>query len=84
MSDIDRVWSRIEANAGQQFHLKQGKPFTYRVYGGAVVPSTVNRNLPRGDFAKALERQTLTGPGMLQDLQGPSYIWAILTDPRVG
>lgn len=48
VSDIDRVWACIEANAGQQFRLKQGKPFTYRVYGGAVVPSTVNRSLPRG------------------------------------
>jgi len=83
VSDIDRVWASINANAGQEFHLKQGKPFSYHVYGGAVVPSTVNRALPRGDFAKALERQPLTGPGALQDLQGPSYIWAILTDIRI-
>jgi hypothetical protein len=83
VSDIDRVWACIEGNAGQEFRLKQGKSLTYRVYGGAVVPSTVNRNLPRGDFAKALERQPLTGHGALQDLQGPSYIWAILTDARI-
>ena len=32
------------------------------------------------DFAEALP---LHGPGQLQDLQGPSYLFAILTDPRV-
>jgi hypothetical protein len=39
--------------------------------------------LTRTQFQKAYERSPLQGPGQLQDLQGPSYLFAILTDPRV-
>jgi hypothetical protein len=48
-----------------------------------VVPSTTYRLLPRSQFARAFERAPLGGPGQLQDLQGPSYLFAILTDPRI-
>ena len=34
-------------------------------------------------FRKAFDRAPLPGPDSIQDLQGPSYIWAIPTDPRV-
>jgi hypothetical protein len=39
--------------------------------------------LPRQDFEKAWHRRPLTRTRELQDLQGPSYLFAILTDPRV-
>jgi hypothetical protein len=39
--------------------------------------------LARTQFQAAYERSPLRGPGQLQDLQGPSYLFAILTDPRV-
>ena len=27
----DAIWARINANAGEVFYLKKGKPFTYQV-----------------------------------------------------
>jgi hypothetical protein len=39
--------------------------------------------LPRAHFGRAFDRMPLRGPGQLQDLQGPSYLFAILTDARV-
>ena len=83
MTGFDAVWHRIVALQGQTFHQKTGKPFRYRVPGNSVVPSTTNRQLPRSHFARAYERAPIAGPGQLQDLQGPSYLYAILTDPRV-
>jgi hypothetical protein len=83
MTGFDVVWHRIVALQGQTFHQKTGKPFRYRVPGNSVVPSTTNRQLPRSHFARAYERAPIDGPGQLQDLQGPSYLYAILTDPRV-
>ena len=53
------------------------------VKGNAIAPSTTNRTLAHTQFEKAYERSPLSGPGQLQDLQGPSYLFAILTDPRV-
>lgn len=76
------VWARIEANAGQPFRLKTGKEFTYTVSGGCVHPPT-NRQLPRSHFEQAWNRLPVVGPGQLQDLQGPSYLYAIVTDPRI-
>lgn len=83
MADIDVVWSRIERHAGEEFRQVRGATFTYRVAGAAVHPSRTTRALARSQFAKALGRFPLAGPGDLRDLQGPSYLYAILTDPRI-
>jgi hypothetical protein len=80
---FDGVWARVVAAAGQEFRQVRGKAFTYSVQGNALVPSTTNRELPRTHFEKAWERFPVRGPGELQDLQGPSYLYAVLTDPRV-
>ena len=83
MSDFEAVWSRIKDLAGGTFHTKTGKPFTYECSASAVRLRNTNRAISRGDFAKAVSRFPPSGPGNIQDLQGPSYIYAILTDPRV-
>lgn len=83
MTGFDEVWQRINALEGEFFHQKTGRPFTYVVTHGGVRPSTANRLLARSQFMKAHERSPLKGPGELQDLQGPSYLYAILSDPRV-
>jgi hypothetical protein len=81
--DITTVWTRIEGAEGEVFRQVRGQEFSYEVRSGGVVPSTTNRLLPRSHFEKALERMPLSGPGQLQDLQGPSYLYAILTDSRI-
>lgn len=83
MTGFDVVWQRIVTLEGEVFRQKTGRPFCYRISGNCVLPSTTNRLLPRSQFAHAFGRAPLAGPGQLQDLQGPSYLFAILTDPRV-
>jgi hypothetical protein len=83
VTDFDVVWQRIVMLQAETFYQKTGKPFTYAISGGCVVPSTTNRQLARSQFARAYERVPLRGPGELQDLQGPSYLFAILADARV-
>lgn len=83
MNDFDHAWTRITQLQGMPFRQKKGREFTYRVASGAVIPSTTNRMLPKSHFAEAFRRAPLMGPGQLQDLQGPSYVWAILTDERI-
>ncbi len=81
--DFNAVWRRIEAHEGEPFCQRRGGEFTYKVESGCVVPDRTNRLLPRGHFQRAYERLPLSGPGQVQDLQGPSYLYAILTDQRV-
>jgi hypothetical protein len=77
------VWSRIESHAGEEFTMMRGAPFTYAVKHGAVRPSRANRQIPKSDFEKALALVPLKNTAVVQDLQGPSYIYAILMDERV-
>jgi hypothetical protein len=77
------VWSRIIAAQGATFRTVTEFDFTYEVIGTAVHASRTNRHLSRRNFERALEMIPLSGPGEIQHLQGPSYTYAILTDPRV-
>lgn len=83
MTSFDTVWHRIVTLQGETFYQKRGQPFRYGISGNSVVPSTTNRQLPRSHFARAYQRSPIDGPGQLQDLQGRSYLYAILTDARV-
>jgi hypothetical protein len=83
---FDVIWSRIQAHHGEIFHQKSGGEFTYSIVDNHIVPmrpKSKARRLPRSHFQRAFERFPVTGPGQLQDLQGPSYLFAILTDPRI-
>ena len=80
---FDSVWMNIMTLEGQVFRQKLGKTFTYRMAGNAVVPDTTNQLLSRSQFEKAYTRMPVNGPSDLQDLRGPSYLFAILSDPRI-
>lgn len=78
------VWRRIEAHAGQTFHLKRGNPFTYKM----VVPQTlhlspVDQAVSYAVFEQAFALVPLAGPGDVNHLWAPSYLYAILRDPRI-
>jgi hypothetical protein len=83
MTSDMQIWRAIETHEGETFRQLRGQEFTYRIESGCVWPSTTNRNLSKAQFRKAWERMPLAGPGAIQDLQGPSYVFAIVTDPRI-
>lgn len=81
--EFETIWQRIVSNQGNTFVLKRGAEFTYAVVHGCVLPNRTNRQLPKSQFQLAWGRLPLAGPGELQDLQGPSYLYAILVDSRI-
>lgn len=83
MGDIDEVWPRIRAFAGHEFRQKGGKRFTYSARENYIRLETTNRNISRTAFSRALERVPLDGPGQVNDLSGPSYIYGVLMDDRI-
>ena len=83
MPHIEVVWQRVVAHQGEDFHQIRGKEFTYSVSASTLTPSTTNRNLPKCDFESALAFVPLENTVPLQNLQGPSYIYAILMDKRI-
>ena len=84
MSTFAVVWDRIVEHAGERFHQKRGGQFTYEIRGNSVQPDRTTRTLHRSQFERAWARMPVNGPGDLNDLQGPAYLWSILTDSRIG
>jgi hypothetical protein len=87
-TDAGQIWQRIEAHRGEEFRTVTGKPFSYDVQGNIVVPrpgkgKLTARQLPRSEFEKAWARRPLSNLGQIRDLQGYSYVYGILTDPRI-
>jgi len=80
---IEDVWNRIVACAGQSFRQIRGKEFTYTACGNYIALDTTNQNLTRSEVAKALPYLPLTSTAAIQHLRAPSYVYALLTDPRI-
>ncbi|GAA2872952.1 hypothetical protein [Nonomuraea rubra] len=81
---FDPVWGRIRRYAGEAFRLRRGGTFTYRLRDNEVYPDRTKIGIHRSNFVRAWGRRPLSGPGQLsKDIIGPSYVYAILTDPRI-
>jgi hypothetical protein len=81
------VWGRIAEHAGSEFYTIRGLPFSYfvdgcaiRIFRGGFEPG---RKLARQDVQLALGRMPAERPVDLTGLREPSYMWAILMDPRI-
>ena len=84
MRDVSEIWARIKAHQNERFETTTGKPLTYEVRGNTLVIHRDNDyDIHFGQLEKALERVPVDGPNQLHDLRGPSYLWAILHDPRI-
>jgi len=81
--ELPIVWSRIRQHEGEGFRLIRGDVFTYEMFDNYLRPVGRVRHLSRTNFGKALERVPLNGYSSVKDLQGPPYVYAILTDPRI-
>jgi hypothetical protein len=80
---IEEIWARIAAHEGETFTLVRGQRFTYEVPGNYLRPVGRVRHLSKTNFAKALPRLPLENLGSIRDLQGASYVYAILMDNRI-
>jgi hypothetical protein len=81
--EIDQVWNRIRQHEGEEFELIRGQRFRYEVPGNYLRPVGRVRHLSKTNFAKALRRVPFSDTTSISDLQGPSYVFAILMDDRI-
>lgn len=83
MLNKENAWEQIRARAGETFVQKRGGTFRYTVEGNYLCPDRTPYKIPRKDFEAALALFPFRSTTVLQDLRGPSYIYAILMDPRI-
>ena len=80
---FDDVWRRIRQHAGETFRQKRGSEFRYTLEGDYLCPDRTNYRLPRKDFEAAMRLMPFPSTTVLQHLRGPSYIYAVMMDPRI-
>lgn len=87
MLQFDKIWAKIRKHAGEAFQSIRGHPFTYEIASISVITikrQTFERNVSRSVFEEAYARGLpMDGPGELNDLQAPAFVWAILHDRRI-
>lgn len=77
------VWRRITAHAGETFTQIRGGTFTYDVRGDYLHLDRTNQAIPRKHIEEALTLVPLANTVPVRHLRAPSYIYAILVDPRI-
>jgi len=84
-TEFEDTWGRIINYAGKVFRQVGGNEFTYHVSstGGSIRLSRTNQSVGRLTFEAAWKRRPLSGPGAINDLRAPSYVFALLSDPRI-
>lgn len=80
---IEVLWERIKECEGQMFQQIRGGEFSYKVKGNLIVLSRTNRSVSKSIFNEALKEVPLKNTVPLQNLQAPSYLYAILMDKRI-
>ncbi|NMA24628.1 MAG: hypothetical protein GX936_03055 [Clostridiales bacterium] len=84
MNNIEAVWQSIISHGGETFYTITGIPFSYTARNGYIKLNNTNRNISKINFEKALN---VINPSIAKfhalGLQGPSYIYGIITDNRI-
>ncbi|KAI3349982.1 hypothetical protein [Clostridium botulinum] len=81
--NIEELWKRIKECEGEVFQKIKGGKFTYTVNGNLIILSSTNRLVSKSTFKKALNMVPLKNTVPVQNLQAPSYLYAILMDDRI-
>lgn len=85
---LKRVWQRVVAHVGGEFHTRTGKPFTYTVDGESGLwfyrnGRRINKRLWRKDLEKAIFRCPLDKTTDIADCYDPAYLFGLLMDDRI-
>lgn len=82
-SCMSQVWEKIKQHQGETFYTAHRKAFTYKIEGEVLRHTLCTETLSCTSFEKA----ELLAPCKVSDIHdvvtGPSYVYAIITDPRI-
>jgi len=84
--DFEGIWQKVQQHAGEEFYELGGKRFSYEAGAESLQPSTLDHMIPRSEFERALASGLLDNLRQLKREFGTrehSYIFSILTDPRI-
>ena len=77
------MWSHIESLAGKDLTMLRGAQFTDVVAAGGGASEPNEPPNPKIGFRKGSRSRSVEHTAVVQDLQGPWFVDAILMDERV-
>lgn len=80
---MNDIWEKVKQHQGEAFRTVTGLEFTYRVAGEKVIHTRSKATLSRSDFEKAVLLAPQKASDLHNDVSGPSYVYAIITDSQL-
>ena len=70
-------------NSGNLKKFQTGLEFSYTIKGETVHHTRSKATLSRSDFEKAVQLNPQKPSDLHNDVAGPSYVYAVISDPRL-
>ena len=83
MAEFEVVWRRLCEHAGETFVLARGDEFTYAVAADGLMVTGLKAPMHMTGLRQAVARLPFASVRDVQDLWGPSHLFAILMDSRI-
>lgn len=77
------IWEKVKQHQGETFQTVTGLKFTYKVIGEKVIHTRSKATLSRSAFEKAVSLNPQKPSDLHNAVFGPSYVYAIISDPRL-
>lgn len=78
------IWEKVKQHQGETFETVNGKPFTYTVEGNKIIHTRCKTPIFKSNFEKAVCLNPQKPSDLQMKVTGPSYVYAIISDPRLG
>ena len=84
MIDIEMVWRRLKQHEGEDFRTVRGLAFKYSFRDEQFIPSRTKYQIGKAEFIKAFDLYPFKKVSDMGSIvRGGSYVFAVLTDPRI-
>ena len=77
---MESIWENIKRHAGEVFCTVSGLEFTYQVVGEKLIHTRSKVAISKSAFEKAIVLNPQKPSDLHNDVVGPSYIYAIISD----
>ena len=80
---MESIWENIKRHEGEIFYTVSGLEFTYQVVGENLIHTRSKVAISKSAFEKAIVLNPQKPSDLHNDVVGPSYIYAIISDSRI-
>ena len=80
---MEAIWENIKRHEGEVFYTVSGLEFTYQVVVEKLIHTRIKVAISKSAFEKAIILNPQKPSDLHNDVVGPSYIYALISDSRI-